>query len=196
MKCAQRFGRGTGVPRRVVLAIVALLALAGCTGSDPGDGPDVGPSATADGLTPSGSTLELGDTATVTRTDGTAVFELTVTEIEKGTAADLRSVGYDRADQDTPYFVRYELRLVSGDVQGVTMRHYLSAWAGDRPAAALVLSERFPRCQERNFPAGASAGASIASCRPYLTDNGAAPVDSVHFANDTDGSAAKPVVWR
>lgn len=175
-------------------AVLAFLALAGCDG----EASDLPAAATSgpNGLTPPGSELALGDTARITPIDGSAVIELTVTSIVRGTTADLRSAGYDAAD--TVYYVGYVMRLAAGEPRGFTLRRHLTAWAGDTAAGSLVLSERFPPCQERNLPTGATPGPSVASCRPYLTDRGSAPVDAVRFADsDVYGSAdGDDIVWR
>lgn len=180
------------------VAVLALFGLAGCgDGENPTDDGTSPTQTTESGLTRPGSTLDLGETATVPRTDSTGVIELTITSIERGDSSDLRRIGYDNADQDTPYYVHFTMRLISGESQGITMRHHLSAWAGDTPASELVLSEPFSRCQERNFPLNAGAGTTVTSCRPYLTDKGALPVDTVRFDNDDayDSFAGNSIDW-
>jgi hypothetical protein len=163
-------------------AVLVLLTVAGC-GEDSEDPTDT-PTRTEDGLTVGGTTLHVGDTATVPRTNGTGTIELTVTDIVEGSSQDLATTGLKDADQKTPYYVSYEMKVVSGDVYGMTMRHYLSAWADGQQVGELVPFDRFPTCQEVNFPVDTALGTTISSCLPYVTDKGAPPVDTVRFDND------------
>lgn len=175
------------IARRYAAAIAipfALLSLSGCGERDARGVTTDDPTPAQDGLTPPGTTLQVGDNATVPRTDGTGVIELTITDVTQGESSDLRRIGYNAADQETPFYVKYEMRLVSGEGQGINMRHYLSAWAADSPVGDLIVSQPFATCQEVNFPADASAGTTINSCRTYLVDQGAPPVDTVRFDNE------------
>ena len=162
--------------------MLVLLSVAGC-GED-SESPTTGPTVTKEGLTVPGTTLSLGDTATVPRTNGKGTIRLTVTDIVRGSSQDLATIGLQDADEKTPYYVHYQMTVVSGDVYGMAMRHYLSAWADDQLVGELTLFDRFPICQEVNFPVDAAPGTTISSCRPYVTDEGAPPVDTVRFGND------------
>lgn len=164
------------------LGLVVALGTSACGDADgePKSLPSVPP-----GHTTPGTALAVGDTAVVSRTNGTGVIELTVTAIEEGTSADLQRIDFAEADTTTPYYVRYTMTLRSGDGYGVTMQNYLSAWTGDDQAGALAVAQRFPVCQEANFAPDAAPGATLESCRTYLVDAGDPPIDRVVFDNDT-----------
>ncbi|MCW2794024.1 MAG: hypothetical protein JWO76_3122 [Nocardioides sp.] len=121
-----------------------------------------------------------------------------MTSIVQGRSQDLKDTGLADADEKTSYYVNYEMTVVSGDAYGMDMSHYLSAWAGDKQVGELVLSKRFPPCQEVNFPINVAVGASISSCKAYVTPSGAAPVDLVQFDNDDtyEGGDGTAVQWR
>ncbi|WP_133059014.1 MULTISPECIES: hypothetical protein [unclassified Nocardioides] len=187
------------VARRRPAALASVLLLVTLTtacGSDDGDGP-TGEPTTADGLTTPGTRFHVGDSATVPRSDGTGTIELTVTGIVEGTSQDLAGVGLADAAERTPYYVTYEMTVVSGDAYGMDMRHYLSAWSGVEQVGELVSFTCFPPCQEVNFPVDVAAGESVSSCRTYVTENGAAPVDRVQFDNDDtyEGGDGTAVDW-
>jgi len=188
-----------GAWRRYVAGLATalmVLVVAGC-GDDSGSPTDE-PTLTKDGLTVPGTTLSVGDTATVSRTNGTGTIELTVTEIVQGTSEDLADTGLEDFEKKTPYYVSFEMKVVSGDVYGMTMRHYLTAWAGDEQVSELVPFERFPLCQEVNFPMDAAVESTISSCLPFATDKGAAAVDEVVFDNDDTYELADDtaVTWK
>lgn len=178
-------------------SVLALLTLAGCGDSEAGS-PSAEPTLTKEGLTVPGTHLHVGDSATVPRTDGNGVIRLTVTSIDEGRSRDLEDTGLAGAADKTPYYVSYEMTVVSGQGYGMDMRHYLSAWSGDQQVGELVLFKRFPPCQEVNFPVDARAGTSVSSCKAYVTDRGAAPVDLVEFDNDDayEGGDGTAVEWR
>ncbi|MCW2793786.1 MAG: hypothetical protein JWO76_2884 [Nocardioides sp.] len=188
-------------PAAALASVLILLSLGGCGRSDDGgpEGrPTGGPTTTADGLTAPGTSLRVGDSATVPRTDGTGTIRLTVTSIVEGTSRDLEGERVADADEKTPFFVNYEMTVVSGNAYGMDMRHYLSAWADDEAVGFLIPSGPYPTCQEVNFPLNATAGTAISSCRTYVTDKGAPPVDSVRFDNE-DGYQSyedTAVEWR
>lgn len=175
-------------PRRgfgpYVAAAAVVVALAGCGDDDPGDEP-TSTASTSEGLTSPGARLDLGETARVDRTSGDGVFDLTIEAIEKGNAGDLAGV-YEKAEPVTPYYVRYDIELVSGSGDGILMTDYLSAWAAGAQVAELVVPRPFAPCQVADFPKDAPPGLDVESCRIYLVADGAAPVDSIRFANDDD----------
>lgn len=164
----------------VLTVSVALVALSACGEEER----STRPAHTKDGLTVPGARLHVGQTATVERTDGTAVFDLTITQIERGDPADLRAIGYKNADHDTPYYVRYTMRVVAGNAAGVGMKDYLSAWANGAEVAKLVTFKPFPTCREQDFGRNSTVSTTITSCKTYLVDPGAPPVDTVRFINN------------
>lgn len=189
--------------RRIAAALavpLALVALTSCGDDAPADDPttESGSAAAGDDLTAPGTELELGDTAIVPRTDGTGVLELTVTGIAEGDPADLEATGLEDWAEQTPYYVSYEMRLISGESDGIVIRDYLSAWADDAQVGDLVAFDGFAPCQEQGFPVGASPGTIVSSCRTYLVDAGGAPVDTVRFDNDDayENGEGTQVVWR
>lgn len=162
----------------ILVALMAVGVLSGCGHDDPA------PTHTKDGLTVPGTHLRVGQTATVERTDGTAVFDLTITKIERGNLADLHRADYKNADHDTPYYVRATVKVVSGDASGVAMHDYLSAWVEHREISRLITFRPYPPCLERGFPLHSTSGSTIKTCLPYLVDPGSAPIDTVRFINN------------
>lgn len=168
----------------VLTVSVAVLAVAGC-GDEKTDEPT-----TAGGLTRPGSSLALGETATVPRTSGDGVVEMTVTEISRGAPSDIAEVLED-ADGRVPYYVRFDLEVVSGDLQGFDVYDYVTAWTDDEPVPPLVVGGGLPGCVTDYWAPHPETGATMSACIVVVAEEGAPPVDAVRFANDGDYSLSE-----
>ncbi|MCD4536310.1 hypothetical protein LRP67_19640 [Nocardioides sp. cx-169] len=188
-------------PRRQVATLISLLALSGlvaCGDNEPGDGPAAGGSPSADGLTTPGSALRVGETATVTRDGAGEVLEVTITRIDEGSSSDLAGLGRPASARQTPFFVHYELRHVSGDSPYLPIHHFLSAWAGDTQLDGLAIFEPFPLCQEETFRADVAAGTTVEGCATYLSGKGEAPLDRLQlsYGDDYDAFDGHQITWE
>ncbi|WP_277669521.1 hypothetical protein [Saccharomonospora viridis] len=145
-------------------------------------------------ITPPGTELKIGETATVPHTFGGSegTIAITVTGIEKGEEADLADFGED-AKGLVPYFIRFKVENVDGSDLSFSLVT-LSAVASDgRHTGVLVTGDVEGKCE--NTSAGddfKTVGASYESCslqasRPGLEVTGA--------AYDRDEYADDPVVW-
>jgi len=176
------------IRRRALPALVALGLVAAACGPDSsgGSGDGVADPTTAKGkLTAPGTVMDVGETARVSLTSG-AVIDLTITDIERGTSAELAADGYRNAESETPYYVRYEMTLISGDPEENTMYDYLLGWS-DGLAVGSLIAQKYPPCQEVTLPPrDVAPGTSVTSCRAFLTDKGAPTVDRVSFKSDAD----------
>lgn len=138
----------------------------------------------SDSLTAPGTTLPLGDPATLPRTGSVGIIVLTVEDIETGDVDDLRELGFDTAPGTTAYYVALSMRHVSGTYPGFTPNEYLSAWAGELPLDHLTVRRPFPPCEPGGFPTEAIAGHEYAACMVWLAKPGLPAPDSVVFDND------------
>ncbi|WP_148614779.1 hypothetical protein [Nocardioides rubriscoriae] len=171
--------------RRTAVALLAVVALAGCQDDDgPAgpDGPDATPSQRADGSTAPGTVLAAGETATVTRTAGAGTIEVTVLGIEQGDPADLRAIGYERADEVTPYYLRVAVTPVSGS-SPFQLDDYLRVWGGGRPLDHLTITRPFAPCQETAVGDGV-LGERREHCLTYVRTSGEDDPDAAYFDND------------
>lgn len=185
----------TTARRLQVAALVSLLVL-GASGCDDDAGSDGGPSPAGGDLTKPGSTLDLGQTARITRDSAAEVLEVTITSIDEGTSSDLAAV--PSAAGETPYFVTYELRHVSGPSPYLPIDSFLSGRAGDEPVTLLSPVEQVPGCVSQTFGADAAVGTTVSGCATFVTASGAAPLDRVvlSYGDDYDAFDGHEVSWE
>ncbi|MDP2773603.1 MAG: hypothetical protein Q8O61_08600 [Nocardioides sp.] len=177
-----------------MLSLLALSGLVACGDTDPDDGPATGSSGD---LTTPGTTLEVGETATVTRGDAGEVLEVTITGIDRGSSSDLADL--ERPSRgETPFYVHYELTHLSGDSPYLPITHFLSAWAGDRQLSGLTVLVPFPACEEQTFPADVAVGTTVEGCATYVAEKGGAPLDRVQFSygDDYDSFDGHQISWE
>lgn len=168
--------------RRLGLAAALSLALsltAACGDEDDPSGGGKG----KDGLTAPGSILELGETATVPRTNGDGVVDMTVTEISRGEPSDIAEILKD-AEGRVPYYVRFDLEVVSGDLQGFDIYDYVTAWSGEDQVQPLVYGGRLPGCHTEYWDPNPTVGATMEACMTVVAEKGDPAVDAVRFATD------------
>ncbi len=178
------------------ITVAAALALAGCgsSGSSSTTGSPTtaavpassapattGSSATAVGqLTPAGTTLKIGQPATIAYTDASkpnlkSTVEILPLSLEKGSAADLRGIQLDPTQQgSTPYFVRIQVRnlgtgnlsksYVGSSVEGIDDRK--------QTQSSVTFIGDFPRCNETQAPTRFTHGKTFTTCETFLIPAG------------------------
>ncbi|MEO9324562.1 hypothetical protein ABFT23_13800 [Nocardioides sp. C4-1] len=174
-------GRRAALVPTLLLAVVGLAA---CSGDEPGE---TSPSTGADGLTAPGTALDVGETARVTRNDASGTVELTVLDVEEGDPADLAAIGFERADEVTPYYLHVDVEPVSGSSE-FGLDEYLNVRGGGEPLDHLTVLEPFTPCQEVAVAAD-DLGEKREHCVVYVAENGAPRPDRVYFVNSDDYDA-------
>lgn len=171
--------------RLLSLVLASTLVLAGCSGD--GDSPDgeesqdATASETAEAylpvpegveLTAQGSTLEVGETATVAyepRQDQVGVLDIEVTSLEKA-SFDL-FVGWELSKQTrstTPYFVRATVTNVGEtDLGGRPVPLYLVD-GENRLVESSIFTGSFKPCDDASFPKKFRTGDRLRACMVYL----------------------------
>lgn len=195
---------------RLIALIVALtLALAGC--SDGGETPDAdgtsAPTETTsaepylpvpDGveLTDQGSTLAVGDTATVAyepRQDSVGAMEIKVTSLEKA-SFDL-FVGWDitaAIRKTAPYFVRATVTNVGDtDLGGRPVPLYVVD-GENRLIESSLFTGSFKPCEGASFPKKFKVGDTLKACMVYLAP-GKGDLTAVSFRPSQEFN---PIVWE
>jgi hypothetical protein len=163
------------------------------------------------GLTPPGTKLKTGQTATLgwqpptfaTTSPGKAIkLQVTVESLEKGTKDDLKGINLN-ADQRgaTPYFLKVKLVNLGGTAPGTDDPDLAFDAFDDRrqEQGSVTFIGDFPRCENNRPPKPFSRGKSYESCLTYLVPGG-----SIEEIRWNDGPAKpnentvyydKPVVW-
>jgi hypothetical protein len=177
----------------VAAAALALLAVTtgACSGDD--DAPD-GPEAS--GLTRPGSTLDLGQTATITRDSAAEELGVTISSIDAGTSADLSAV--PSSTGGTPWFVRYELTHGSGPSPYLPIDSLFTGYAGDDQLTLLSPVEPVPSCVSQTFGDDAPVGTTVSGCATFVAGPGAAPLDRVvlSYGDDYDAFDDHAITWE
>lgn len=198
------------LPARFLALTVALtLALAGCSGGEekPDDEGTGSPTETAEAepylpvpdgveLTEQGSTLAVGETATVAyepRQDQVGAMEIKVTSLEKATF-DL-FVGWDidkKVRSTSPYFVRAKVTNVGDtDLGGRPVPLYLVD-AENRLIESSLFKGSFKPCDDASFPKKFENGDSLKACMVYLAP-GKGDLAAVEFRPTQEFN---PIVWE
>ena len=198
------------LPARLLALTVALtLALAGCSdgGEDP-DGEGTGsPTESAEAepylpvpdgveLTEQGSTLAVGDTATVAyepRQDTVGAMEIKVTSLEKATF-DL-FVGWELTNDirsTAPYFVRATVTNVGDtDLGGRPVPLYVVDGENWLIESSLFTGS-FKPCEGASFPKKFKNGDTLKACMVYLAP-GKGDLDAVSFRPTQEFN---PIIWE
>ncbi|HEX6151273.1 hypothetical protein [Nocardioides sp.] len=198
--------------RMVGLTAALALVLTGCGGDDP-ENPngEADPSATSsedepylpvpDGveLTPQGSELEVGDTATIAyelSQDTVGAMDITVTSLEKA-SFDL-FVGWELTKQirkTAPYFVRAKVTNVGetdlGSKQAPRPVPLYAVDGENRLIESSLFTGSFKPCDGATFPKRFKPGSTMKACMVYLSPNkGDLTAASFRPSQDFD-----PIVW-
>lgn len=197
------------------LALVAALALSGCSGSDDTDGADKASdtsSATSSGsasessspylevpagvtLEDQGSELSVGDTATVAwepRADTIGALDIQVEELEKTTFKSFTGWQLDDVTkQSTPYFVRASVKNVGDtDLSGVPVPLYIVDGTNTLIQASSFATP-FKPCASTPLPKKFVGGTKAKVCLVYLApDRGSLEAVSFRPTQEFD-----PITW-
>jgi hypothetical protein len=193
----------TRIAQLVLTLAVGLTALSGCGGDSDGGGSGAGaanstappattseaPAATADtattdesaaagGLTAAGSTLKIGQAATIAYDDSSKHLKSTITvaptKIEKGSIGDFKNINLD-ADQKTatPYYAQITVRNIGKtDLTGTDPASYIDG-VDDRGQQQneVIFFGDFDRC-DGSDPKSLKPGESYDTCLTYLIPKG------------------------
>lgn len=182
-------GRLGGRTRVGALSIVvALVVLTGCGDTDP----EKTKTTSAGGLTAPGSSLEMGQTATLPLENKSDVIELAVTGIEQGDPSALKGL------EGTPYYVRLEATAVAGDAYQFFVDTYVGAWARETRVPGIATPLKTGPCERTYFAYNVQPGVTLKTCLTFVVEPGGAAIDRVAFENgegyEFDNDTA--VAWR
>lgn len=195
--------------RLIALTAAATLVLAGCSGDAETPDPEASgsPSETEAAepylpvpegveLTAQGSTLEVGETATVAwepKQDVVGALEITVTKLEE---ADFDMfVGWELTKEikaTAPYFVRASVTNVGDtDLGGRPVPLYVVD-GENRLIESSLFTGQFKPCDGASFPKKFKNGDSVKACMVYLAP-GKGDLTAVSFRPDQDFN---PIIWQ
>lgn len=174
-----------------MLAGLCLSAAVLSSCSDDASDPDPGTSG-ADGLTPPGTVLALGQTARVPLSDDGDVIDLTVSSITAGRRAELDGL------DGTPYYVRLEATAIAGDAQRFFPAASVIAFAGGELVAPIATPLTVGSCTREQFRTTPNVGAELETCVTFVAERGYAPVDRVAYygAGEYSFDDGTAVEWR
>jgi hypothetical protein len=172
------------------------------------------PAAAAGGLTPPGTHLALGQSATLGWVPAEIdlkpgahkglMIQVTVKSIEKGTIADFANVQLDAAQKkDTPYYVKVHFTALGSVAPPSDSDPAITLDGIDdrgQTQSSLIFLGTFDRCDDASAPKPFTNGKSYDTCLTYLVPGGGS-IQKMQWANGpsngTDVSAYfdKPVVW-
>lgn len=203
------------LPRALACGVLTL-GLAGCSGDsdtpESGDSQSSSESASGSGsagpgdsllvpdgveLTDQGSSLELGETATVAyevRQGVVGVLDLTVTRLEKTSFAE-SFIGWDLTDETRtakPYFVRATVaNRGETDLGEVRLQPLYIVDGTDTLVESTLFGSTFKPCNPDSFPAPFPPGASAELCLVYLAPDKGDLVAASFRPTETD----VPITW-
>lgn len=161
---------------RAAACLCLLAAVAtGCADQDPPSPPGTGAATAADGLTPPGTGLGLGQIATVPLADDSGVIDLTVSSITAGDREELDGL------TGTPYYVRLEATAVEGDAQRFFPAASVIAYAGGELVAPIATPLAVGPCTREQFRTTPPIGTTLETCVTFVVEDGGAPVDRVAY---------------
>lgn len=172
----------------------------------PTDAPTDAPSGLPAGATPAGAQLKIGDTATVDYAEGNkgdhGLLDLTLTSIEKGNPADLKSLDLgDSVAGQVPWYVHF---TVTGGAGSQSLKFYTIGVADfdgilpDGSQATPIIAYGWKTCDVPDFEEGFGPGKKLDICIPYLAGQGTKVVGEWFAKSDTpyDQFDGKPIVWK
>jgi hypothetical protein len=150
--------------------------------------------AAADATAP-GTKLKVGDKAVLPfryTAEKKGTVAVTVTEIEKGTEADMSAFGA-KAKGMTPYFIKMKVENVGGTDLSYASLKLDGVLEGGGPTGVLLIGEVPGKCDRETAPAEfTTKGASYETCSLSATKAG--PVTGASF-DEGDAYRTSPVVW-
>jgi hypothetical protein len=178
-----------------VLAVAALsgFGVAGCSGDDSSDPP--APTTDANGLTAPGTSLGLGDAATVDFKAGKHESEIkvTVNHVQKRSVKDLSEFQLkNAARQSGVYYVRASVRNSgSGDLGGAFVKLYAKV-SDTLVVQPVIFGSTFGKCDYRPLPKPFKAGKRADVCMVMLAPkHGTVSAVQWRFAGDQ-----APITWE
>ncbi|MFB7908060.1 hypothetical protein ACFXPX_00210 [Kitasatospora sp. NPDC059146] len=149
-------------------ASASAAAPTGGTGGAATGGTTGGAPAQAGATAAPGTTVKLGDAATIPFSSGSTkgTVALAVTSIDKGDPADLTSLKLgDKAAGMVPYYIRFKVTNTgSTDLSFSSLTQVKGTLPDGSEAAEVMLIGSFDKCPHPSFPKGFTNGQSITSC--------------------------------
>jgi hypothetical protein len=153
---------------------------------------------TAGEATPDGTTLAVGEPATVAydATNGMIDLELVVDEVVASSWADLEAAGLTLDATDTagvvPYFIRYSATLQSDvDVAGTGINNELDGVTTDGDIGGTLITVGLDECRNESFRSDAAPGDVLEGCKVALLPEGSTLAGAVWEGELTEG-----ITWQ
>ena len=208
--------------RTAVILVVAALTAAGCGGDSEEASSTPAAAATTpeptateaaaedaatedsggDGkVTPLGTTLKIGETATIDYTDAStqakSIIEFTPEKIEKGSLDDFKNIDLDEDQKSaTPYYAEISVKNVGdGDLSGGDPATYVNG-VDDRgqDQNEIIFIGDFERC-DHETPKKLKPGDSYEACLVYLIPEGGSLV-GFHWIQFDEKSGESDLNWE
>ncbi len=159
--------------------------------------------ATGNGITPPGTKLSVGQTATVPfqspsgSPSAPAPYKLQVTveSITKGSLSDFKGIQLDATEKaSTPYYVRFKITNVgSGDVGSNAEAAISGVDNTGQDATSVTFIGSFPPCNDTDAPKPFTHGKTWSTCQVYMVPGGITGADYNGFV---ERYLASPVTWK
>jgi hypothetical protein len=158
--------------------------------------------APAGDVTPAGSTLQVGETATIDYEDTggsgrSTLIAVTPESIEEGSIDDFKNIDLDEAQQSsTPYYVRMTVENVGkGDLSGTEPGSYING-VDDRgqDQNELIFFGEFDACPDAD-PESFKPGESYETCLTYLMPGGGA-IEGLRWIMFDEKTSKSNIDWR
>lgn len=165
--------------------------------SEEEEGSDDAPAAE---LTKPGTELKLGETAVIPQGDDGATLELTVTEVTKGSSADLSQLkDADKYKGYTPVYVQYTMTGTdsSADLGGDVLDDVDPITSDGRKASTLVIigTSPFAKCDRNSVPDDFGPGDTETTCDVAMVQGGQEVSGAQYSPYDGDYADDGAIVW-
>lgn len=153
------------------------------------------------GLSEPGTELSVGDTATIPQGDDGATIGLKVTEITKGSSADLSKLkDADKYKEYTPVYVQYEMSGTdsSSGLGGDILDDVDPILADGRKASTLILigTSPFEKCDSNSIPDDFGPGDTETTCQVAMVSSGQEVSGAQYSPYEGDYADDGAVVWK
>lgn len=154
----------------------------------------------SDAITAPGTSLSLGDAATVKQDSG--IVSVTLNSIDAGDPSDLDGVDFGDNTADvagkTPYYLKFTVTggdgsasLADSDIDG----GLIDGVQDDGNQAAWMGITDFKPCDDPGYPSDFGPGKSVDLCLPVLPESGKTVV-GVSYTPDGDQYQDNPITWK
>ncbi|WP_157074901.1 hypothetical protein [Janibacter limosus] len=152
------------------------------------------------GLTDPGTELAIGKPATIPQGDDGATVTVTVTEITKGSSADLAKLkDADKYKDYTPVYVQYKMTGTdsSTELGGDILDDVDPILADGRKASTLILigTSPFKKCDRNSIPKDFGPGDTETTCQVAMVASGQEVTGAQYAPYEGDYSDDGAVVW-